>query len=114
MIITISNNPANPKAGNEWDTREFDIDGCEFFENWGYRQIVIGWIVTTKDWDWKKTGQYVCVWNSNDWDFDYNALRSQAMETCEFQDVANITKAEACPNITQSIVEQFDAQGLFN
>ena len=114
MIINISNNPANPKAGNEWDTRELDVQGCEFFENWTYKQIVVGGVVITKDWDWNKTWEYIAAANSNDWDFDYNALKEAAHATCEFVSIRNVVKADACPWTTTSIVAAFDAQGLFN
>lgn len=116
MIINISNNPANPKLGNEWDTRELDIQGCEFFENatQNYTQIIVAAILTTKDLDGNITWQDKCVANSNDWSFDYVALKAAAEETCEFVAVSNVIKAQACPWTTASIVAAFDTQGLFN
>jgi len=114
MIINISNNPANPKFGNEGDTRHLEIAGCEFFENWDYRQIIVAWILRTKDWNWKTTWEDKCVVNSNNWNFDYDALKTAAIETCEFVATSNVVKAQACPWTTTTLVAAFDAQGLFN
>lgn len=116
MIINISNNPANPKLGNEWDTRELDIQACEFFENTtqNYTQIIVAAILTTKDWDGNITWQDKCVANSNDWDFDYVSLKEAAQATCEFVSIRNVIKAQACPGTTANIVAAFDAQWLFN
>ena len=114
MIINISNNPANPKIGNEWDTREFDVAGCELFENGAYKQIKIAGIITTKNWSGNITWIDKAIADSNQGTFDYNALRAQAMETCEFIDISNVTKAQACPLMTTSLVAAFDAQHLFD
>lgn len=116
MIIVISNNPAWTGYGNEGDTRELEVLACEFFENpnYDYTQIVVAWMVTCKDEEENVTATYPVACNSNDWEFNYEALKEQAQETCEFVELNWWIKAQACEVMTPLIVAQFDAQGLFN
>ena len=105
MAYNISNHPTT------WDTREVELSGVEFFENWDYKQIALVWVVVCKDW-LVDTNRYSVAINTNDTDLDYDTIK--AMSMCEFNPIANVVKAEACEWVKTYLVTEFDALGLFD